>query len=41
MTLYELNEKINAFVWEIDEETGEIMNAADLDAIALARNEKL
>ena len=41
MTLYELNEKINAFVWEIDEETGEIMNAADLDAIALARDEKL
>lgn len=41
MTLYELNEKINAFVWEIDEETGEILNAADLDAIALARDEKI
>ena len=41
MKLYELNEQLNSFVWEIDEETGEILNADQLDAIQLARDEKL
>ena len=41
MKLYELNEQLNNFVWEIDEETGEILNADQLDAIQLARDEKL
>lgn len=40
-TLYELNTAILNFEWDIDPETGEIMNAADLDAIELERDEKL
>lgn len=40
-TLYELNEKINAFEFEIDEETGEILNADALEQIEMERGEKL
>ena len=40
-SLYELNAALNNFVWEIDEETGEILNALDLDAIELARDTKI
>ena len=40
-TLYELNQKFNEFEFEIDEETGEILNAEELDKIELERNEKL
>lgn len=40
-TLYELNQKFNEFEFEIDEETGEILNAEELDEIELERNEKL
>ena len=40
-TLYELNTAILNFEWDIDPETGEIMNAADLDAIELERDVKL
>lgn len=40
-TLYELNEKIRSFDLEVDEETGEILNAGELEEIELARNEKI
>lgn len=40
-TLYELNQKFNEFEFKIDEETGEILNAEELDEIELERNEKL
>lgn len=40
MTLYELNEAIRNFEFDIDEETGEILNAGELDALGLAREEK-
>lgn len=40
-TLYELNQKFNEFEFEIDPETGEILNADELDKIELERDEKL
>lgn len=40
-TLYELNQKIERFEFQIDEETGEILNADELDQIELERDEKL
>lgn len=40
-TLYELNEQLANFEFEIDEETGEILNADALDDITLARDEKI
>lgn len=39
--LFELNEQIKNFKWEIDEETGEILNEKDLDEIELAFNDKV
>lgn len=39
--LYELNAKIEGFRWEVDEETGEILNGDELDAIELERDTKL
>ena len=41
MTLFDINRAILDFDYEIDEETGEILNAADLDALQLARDEKI
>lgn len=41
MTLYELNEAMRNFVLEIDEETGEILNADEIDLLTLEHNEKL
>ncbi len=42
MTLYEINEKIRAFLDEnVDPETGEILNLDALDNLELARSEKL
>lgn len=41
MNLYELNKAIADFDLEIDEETGEVLNADDLDQITLARDEKI
>lgn len=41
MTLYELNEAMRNFILEIDEDTGEILNADELDLLALEHNEKL
>ena len=41
MNLYELNKAIVDFDLEIDEETGEVLNADELDQITLARDEKI
>lgn len=41
MNLYEINSRLLAFEPEIDEETGELLNAAELDALQMERNEKL
>lgn len=40
-TLYELTEEMKNFDFEIDEETGEITNAGDLDDLKMERNEKI
>ena len=40
-TLYELNEQLMNFEFEIDEETGEILNADALDQLELERDEKI
>lgn len=41
MTLYEIDKALMDFEFEIDEETGEILNAADLDELNLAREQKI
>lgn len=41
MTLYELTEAMKGFDFEIDEETGEILNGPELDQIQMERDEKL
>ena len=41
MTLYELTEEMRNFDLQIDEDTGEISNAEDLDQLITDRNEKL
>lgn len=41
MTLYELNEAMQNFDLEIDEETGEILNAEELDLLMLEHELKL
>lgn len=41
MNLYELNAEISAFEPEIDEDTGELLNAAELDALNLEREQKI
>ena len=41
MTLFDINKAILEFDYEIDEETGEILNAEALDALQLARDEKI
>lgn len=41
MTLYELNHELLNFDLEIDEETGEILNAADLDKLEMERDTKI
>jgi len=40
-TLFELNEQIKNFQWEIDEETGEILNEKDLDTIEMEFSDKI
>lgn len=40
-TLYELNEKLANFEFDIDDETGEILNADALDQIELERDTKI
>lgn len=39
--LYEINEALNNFDFEIDEETGEILNADEYEALQIEREEKL
>ena len=41
MKLYEIVEELRNFQFEIDEETGEILNADELDKLELARDEKI
>ena len=41
MTLYELNQELMNFDLEIDEETGEILNAEDLDKLEMERDVKI
>ena len=41
MNLYELSKAIEEFDLEVDEETGEITNAEELDAITMERDEKI
>lgn len=41
MNLYEITKEIANFEFEIDETTGEITNYDDLDAIIMARDEKV
>ena len=41
MTLYELDARIRDFDFEVDEETGEILNAAELDDLEMERDTKI
>lgn len=41
MTLYEIDKALMDFEFEIDEETGEILNASELDELNLAREQKI
>ena len=41
MTLFEINKAISDFEFDIDEETGEILNADALDELEMAREDKI
>lgn len=41
MTLFEIDKAILDFNYEVDEETGEILNAEELDHLEMARDQKL
>lgn len=41
MTLYEIDKAILDFEFEIDEESGEILNANELDELRMAREDKI
>lgn len=41
MTLYEIDKALMSFEFEVDEETGEILNASDLDELQMARQDKI
>lgn len=41
MTLYQIDERIENFVLDIDEETGEVLNYEELDALHMERTEKI
>ena len=41
MTLYEIDKALTDFEFEVDEETGEILNASDLDELQMARQDKI
>lgn len=41
MTLYEIDKAILDFEFEIDEESGEILNANELDELKMAREDKI
>jgi len=41
LSLYEINSMIASFQYEFDEETGELLNADELDELELAKEEKI
>lgn len=41
MTLFDIDKAIMDFEFEIDEETGEVLNAIDLDGLKMAREQKI
>lgn len=41
MTLFDIDKAIYDFEFEIDEETGELLNADELDALKMAREQKV
>ncbi len=41
MNIFEINSAISAFELQVDEETGELLNADELDALKIARDEKI
>ena len=41
MTLFEIDKALADFEFEVDEETGEILNASDLDELKMAREDKI
>lgn len=41
MNLYEINQAIANFEFEIDEETGEVLNTEELDNLEMSRGEKI
>lgn len=41
MTLYEIDKAILDFEFEVDEESGEILNANELDELKMARDDKI
>lgn len=41
MTLFEIDKALMDFEFEVDEETGEILNASDLDELQMARQDKI
>lgn len=41
MTLYEINDAIKNFEFEIDEETGEVKNLSELDSLEMSRTDKI
>lgn len=41
MTLYEIDKKISEFPFDVDENSGEILNIEDFEALQMAREEKV
>lgn len=41
MNIFEINSALSAFELQVDEETGELLNADELDALQIARDEKI
>lgn len=41
MNIFEINSALSAFELQVDEETGELLNADELDALKIARDEKI
>ena len=41
MTLFEIDKAIEDFAFEVDEETGELLNVQDLDDLQMARDTKI
>lgn len=41
MNIFKINSALSAFELQVDEETGELLNADELDALKIARDEKI